>query len=93
MHLRISTLIQDARAFAVDGGQPYGDTMIINVAFTLVFNTGLFPDNFRAWNALSIADETWLKFKLDFAATHREFRLTNQTAQHSVFHSANMMIE
>jgi hypothetical protein len=24
--------IQDARAFAVAGGQPYGDTMIINVA-------------------------------------------------------------
>jgi hypothetical protein len=32
--------IQDARAFAVAGGQPYGATMIVNVAYTLVFNTG-----------------------------------------------------
>jgi predicted RNase H-like nuclease (RuvC/YqgF family) len=28
-----------------------------------------------------------------FATDHREFRLTNQTAQQSGFHSANMMIE
>jgi hypothetical protein len=33
--------IQDARAFAVAGGQPYGKAMIINVAYALVFNTGL----------------------------------------------------
>jgi hypothetical protein len=38
--------IQDDRVFAVVGGQPYGDTMIVNVACTLIFNTGLFPD---AW--------------------------------------------
>jgi hypothetical protein len=35
----------------------------------------------------------WAQFKLDFATAHREFRLTNQTAQQSGFHSANMMIE
>jgi hypothetical protein len=40
--------IQDARAFAVPGGQPYGDAMIFNVAYTHLFNTGLFPDAFRS---------------------------------------------
>jgi hypothetical protein len=30
--------IQDARAFAVAGGQQYGNAMIVNVAYTLVFN-------------------------------------------------------
>jgi hypothetical protein len=35
--------IQDARAFAVAGRQPYGAAMIVNVAYTLVFNTGLSP--------------------------------------------------
>jgi hypothetical protein len=34
-----------------------------------------------------------MQFKLDFAAAHREFRLTNQTAQQSVFHSSNAMIK
>jgi hypothetical protein len=31
--------IPDARAFAVTGGQPYGNAMIVNVAYTPVFNT------------------------------------------------------
>jgi hypothetical protein len=85
--------IQDAQAFGVAGGQPYGAAMIVNVAYTLVFNTGLFPDACRAWQSRVIARKTWAQFKLDFATAHREFRLTNQNAQHSSFHSANMMIE
>jgi hypothetical protein len=47
--------IQDARAFAVAGGQPYGAAMIVNVAYTLVFNTGLFPDACRVWQSRAIA--------------------------------------
>jgi hypothetical protein len=43
--------VQDARAFVVAGGQRYGAAMIINVAYTLVFNTGLFPDVWRAWQS------------------------------------------
>jgi flagellar biosynthesis/type III secretory pathway protein FliH len=35
----------------------------------------------------------WAQFKIDFATAHREFWITNQTAQQSGFHSANMMIE
>jgi hypothetical protein len=85
--------IQDARSFAVTGGQPYGAAMIINVAYTFVFNTGLFPDACRAWQSRAIAAKTWAQFMIDFATAHREFRLTNQTAQQSGFHSANMMIE
>jgi hypothetical protein len=85
--------IQDARAFAVAGGQPYGAAMIINVAYTLVFNTGFYSDACRAWQSRAIATKTWAQFKIDFATAHRKFRLTNQTTQQSGFHSANMMIE
>jgi hypothetical protein len=85
--------IQDARAFAVAGGQLYGAAMIVNVAYTLIFSTGLFTDACRAWQSRAISGKTWAQFKIDFATAHREFRLTNQTAQQSGFHSANMMIE
>jgi hypothetical protein len=85
--------IQDARAFAVAGGQPYGAAMIVNVAYTLVFNTGLFPDACREWQSRAIAGKTWAQFKLDLATAHREFCLTNQTAHQSGFHSTNMIIE
>jgi hypothetical protein len=85
--------IQDAQAFAVAGGQPYSEAMTVNVAYTLMFNTGLYPDACRAWQSREIASNTWAQFKIDVATAHREFRLTNQTAQQSRFHSANMMIE
>jgi hypothetical protein len=67
--------------------------MIINVAYTLVFNTGLFPDACRMWQSRAIAGKTWAQFKIDLATANREFRLYNQTAQQSGFHSANMMID
>jgi hypothetical protein len=85
--------IQDVRAFAVAGGQPYGAAMLINVAYTLVFNTGLYPGACRAWQSRATAANTWDQFKIYFATANIEFRLTNQTAQQSGFHSANMMIE
>jgi hypothetical protein len=40
--------IQNARAFALAGSQPYGAAMIINVAYTLVFNTGLLGFRFTS---------------------------------------------
>jgi hypothetical protein len=95
-NLLIDTLfqqIQDARAFAVAGGQPYGAAMISNVAYTLIFNTGLFLDACRAWQFRAIAGKKLAQFKIHFATAYCEFRLTNQTAQQSGFHSANMMIE
>jgi hypothetical protein len=60
--------IQDARAFAMAGEQPYEDAMIVDVAFTLVFNTGFFPDACRALQARAIEDKIWMLFKIDFAA-------------------------
>jgi predicted RNase H-like nuclease (RuvC/YqgF family) len=67
--------------------------MIVNVAYTLVFNTGLLPDACRARQSRAIAGKAWAQFKNDFATAHRECRVTNQIAQQSGFHSANMMIE
>jgi hypothetical protein len=89
----LSQQVQDARAFAVAGGHTYGAAMIINVAYTLVFNTGLFPDACRAWQSRALAGKTWKQLNIDFATAHREFHLTNQTAHQSGFRSANMMIE
>jgi hypothetical protein len=85
--------VQDDRAFAVAGGQPYGAAMIVNVAYTLVSITGLFPDACRAWQSRAIAGKTWAQFKIYFATAYREFRLTNQTAQKLGFNSATMIIE
>jgi hypothetical protein len=65
--------IQEARAFSIAGGQPYGAAMIVNVAYTLVLNTGLFSDACRAWKYRAITGITWAQFKLDFATAHVSF--------------------
>jgi hypothetical protein len=67
--------------------------MSVNVPYNLVFNTGLFPDACRAWQVRPAVQKMWTNFKVHFAAAHREFSLTNQTAQQSGFQSTNMMIE
>jgi hypothetical protein len=40
----------------VTGGHPYDNAMIVNVAFALIFNTGLFPDDCRTWQARAVAE-------------------------------------
>jgi hypothetical protein len=49
--------------------------------------------HFGRGNQERLQGKKWAQVKLYFATAHREFRLTNQTAQQSGFHSANMMIE
>jgi hypothetical protein len=65
--------IQDARAFAVAGGQPYGDAKCVNVSYTLVFNTGLFPDACRAWQVRPAAQKIWISCKVHILAAHQDF--------------------
>jgi hypothetical protein len=57
------------------------------------FIWGAFPGACRDWQVHPAEQKTWINFKVDFSAAHRELCLTNQTAEHSGFHSANMMIE
>jgi hypothetical protein len=52
--------VQDAQAFAVAGGKPYVAAMIINVVYTLVFNTGLFPDTCWECKSRAIAGKIWV---------------------------------
>jgi hypothetical protein len=63
--------IQDVRAFAVAGIQTYGEAMIVNFAYTLMFNTGFYPDACRAWQSRVIAAKTWAQFKIQFSTAHR----------------------
>jgi 6-pyruvoyl-tetrahydropterin synthase len=83
--------IQDARAFTVARGRPYGASMIVNVAYTRVQHR-IVSRRMPFWQSRAVAAKTWAQFKIYFSTAHREFRLTNQTAQQSCFHSANMMI-
>jgi hypothetical protein len=41
--------MQDGRAYAQAGQQPYGTQQIINIAYALIFNTGVYGDACKEW--------------------------------------------
>jgi hypothetical protein len=74
--------IEDAMEVADAATQAYTDAQVLTLAYTLVYNTGLYFDECKAWNAKSAADKTWDLFKLFFLQAQAELRL-QQTATSS----------
>jgi hypothetical protein len=61
--------IQYALAFSVAVGQSYGDAMIVNVAYNLVFNTVLFPDDCRTWQVRAAAHKNLDQLQYSFRSS------------------------
>ena len=43
--------LEDGKDYADDGGQPYTADQLLRIAYTLVFKTGLYFEDCKAWNA------------------------------------------
>ena len=87
------TQIEDATEYAAAGNTPYTDTQVIANAYTIVFNTGIFPDACREWRRRPQAEKTWVNLKIHFAEAHNDYRLTQTTIQGSGYHNANNAME
>jgi hypothetical protein len=83
--------IEDCQDFAEDGLQPFTDRQIINTAYTLVFNTGAYFDECKAWNIKPPVEKTWDNFKTHFLLAQENLRMQQDTAQQAGFHGANAM--
>jgi hypothetical protein len=81
--------MQDGQAYAKAGQKPYGKQQIINIVYTLVFNTGVYGDECKEWKKYDILEKTWENFKAHFTAEHRLYRKQTQTAQSTGYQSAN----
>ncbi len=81
--------LEDAMDYANAGDNAYTANQIVSNAYTLVFNTGMFPEACRDWRKLPAIDKTWTTFKIDFAEACRDCRLSQATTQTNGFHSAN----
>ena len=68
--------LEDGQDYADDGGQPYTADQLLRIAYTLVFKTGLYFEDCKAWNAKPNNEKTWTTFKTHF---HRPnvFSVTN----------------
>jgi hypothetical protein len=54
--------MQDGCSYAQAGQQPYGTQQIINIAYALIFNTGVYGDACKEWEKYNILDKNWENF-------------------------------
>jgi hypothetical protein len=68
---------------------PFQLKQIITIAKTVIFNTGMFFEEFKKWQAKPEDEKTWTAFQTYFRNAHRERLQQHQTTQGTGFHTAN----
>ena len=81
--------IEDAMDFADAGRIAYTAAQVVTNAYSLIFNTGLFPESCREWRRKLDDDKNWANFKIHFTEAHQDWRLAQGTAQTAGYHGAN----
>jgi hypothetical protein len=77
--------IKDCIDFATDGGAPSTNAHILNSAYTLVFNTGLYFDDATTLNRQPAIEKTWENFKTHFLQAQLDLQAQQMTTQQGGF--------
>ena len=77
--------IEDTVKFAEAGNSPFTNTQIVTKAFIQMFATGLYKDEYRAWNQLLVPARTCQAFKTIFLAANKEVREMQALAGNIIF--------
>ena len=64
--------VENCGDYAAASNTPYSLKKVIGIAFQLVYHTGLFLDDYKAWKRLPTQRKTWIGFKTFFATAHNE---------------------
>ena len=81
--------IEEAVDYADAGNQPYTQDQVLNAAYTIIFNTGMFFEDCKAWRLLPANDKTWDNLKAHFTEAHQQQRIQQATMQGAGYHKAN----
>ena len=84
--------LEDGQDYADDGGQPYTADQLLRIAYTLIFKTGLYFEDCKAWNAKPNNDKTWTNFKAHFQRAQRLLRDQLRTTKQAGF-TSNLAIQ
>ena len=77
--------IEDAQDFAAVARQPHTNNQLLTMAYNLVYATGLFFDDCKAWSRLPANQKTMENFKTTFQQAQRELCDQQRTAQQAGF--------
>ena len=83
--------VENCGDYAAAGNTPYSLEQVIGIAFYLLYQTGLFVNDFKSWKSLTTQQKTWTGFKTFFATVHNEWRDYQITIAGAEFHSVNHM--
>ena len=83
--------VENCGDYAASGNTPYILEQVIGFAFQLVFQTGLFVDDCKAWKRLPTQQKTWIVFKTFSGTAHNEWRESQSTTTGAEFHSTNLL--
>jgi hypothetical protein len=67
------------------------EAQYVNIAFLLIFNTGVIPDACRDRQRRTPINQTWAEFRREFARAQREQRIISSTASGAGYHAANVV--
>ena len=84
--------LEDGQDYADDGGQPYTADQLLHIAYTLIFKTGLYFEDCKAWNAKPNNEKTWTNFKAHFQRAQRLLRDQLRTTKQAGF-TSNLAIQ
>ena len=66
----------------------------MNIAYNIVYRTGLFSDKSKTWRKKDAPDQTWTTFKAKFTLAHQDLRESQVTVQNAGYHNqANLTQE
>jgi hypothetical protein len=68
----IFTQIEEGQEFADEGGQPYTNQQVLNMAFNITFHTSPFKCACCKWRESPDAKKMWNNFKIHFAIAQTE---------------------
>ena len=79
--------IEDGQNYAEDGGQPYTTKQLLCIAYTLIFKTRLYFEEYKQWNNGPATEKTWANFQTQFhnapCLLHNQLHTTKQAGFHS----------
>ena len=86
--------IKDAIDYAAAKNTPYPKKQIMNMAYNIVYRTGLFSDKCKTWRKKNAPDQTWTTFMAEFILAHQDLRESQVTVHSAGYHNqANLTQE
>jgi len=70
---------------------PYMPEQILNNAYALMFQTGVYSKACKEWRCRLLAQKTWPLFQDHFVAAHEDLREAQATTQSAGYHEANTL--